>query len=383
MRPFLVQWSEEQIAQLRQRLRGTSLPQAPADSGWEFGADFRFMETLRHYWNEDYDWRIAMAKLNRYPQFITTIDGLNIHFVHVRGESKGRRPLLLTHGWPGSQFEFYHLIESLAFPSLHGGHSEDAFDLVIPSLPGFGFSGRPDGPIGQRATASLWRKLMTEVLGYPQFLAQGGDWGSIVTSWLGVDHGDVVSSIHLNMFGLGSTAPAQNESEQQWFNAVQIAQQRMSGYAMLQMFKPQSLAWAAADNPLGQPAWLVERFHDWSDLRHRTFEEIYPLDYLLTNIMLYVITGSFTSSLWYYVGLARDGFCILPSGLRCETPTAFANSPADTMMPPPPRTRVELTYRVTQWTDFAEGGHFLAFERPQEFLQDVREWGRDIWPVDH
>ena len=381
MRPFEVQWSEAQIARLRQRLRETDLPPAPPGSGWRFGADADFMERLRLHWIEDYDWRAAMESLNRYPQFVTRIDGQDIHFLHVRGECEGRRPLLLTHGWPGSILEFFHLIEPLAFPSRHGGQAEDAFDLVIPSLPGFGFSGRPAAPIGQRATAGLWRKLMTEVLGYPRFLAQGGDWGSMVTSWLGVDHGDVVCAIHLNMLGLGSTAPPQNEAEQRWLEAVQTAQQSLWGYAMLQMFKPQSLAWASADNPLGQAAWLIERFHDWSDLRRRGFEELYSLDFLLNNAMLYVATGSFASALWYYAGLAQDGFAIMPDGLRCRTPTAYANFSADAMMPAPPRSRVELSYEVTRWSDFAEGGHFAALECPQQYLQDVREWGREVWPA--
>jgi len=380
MTPFRVQWSETDINAMLQQVRDFKLPAAPANSGWTYGCDAAFLERLRNHWLHNYDWRAAMQNLNRFPQFTANVGGLDVHFVHVRGEGRAPRPLILTHGWPGSHFEFWRLIEPLAFPTRHGGRAEDAFDVIVPSLPGFGFSGKPPGPLGQRVTAGLWNELMTRVLGYSQYLAQGGDWGSIVTSWLGVDHGAHVRGIHLNMAGLRSPLPPQNEAEQRWMAASQTAQFQLSGYSALQMSKPQSLAWAAANNPLGQAAWIAERFHDWSDLRNRSFEEVHPLDELLTNIMIYVMTDSFVSSAWYYPGVVQEGFCMMPEGKRCETPTAYAAFPGDSLLPTPPRSRVELTFNLARWREFSEGGHFAAMERPAEFLQDVREWAREIWP---
>ena len=377
MTPFQVEWAEADVARVLRLVRDCELPPAPAGSGWTFGCDSDFLERLRRHWLDNYDWREAVARLNRYPQFTARVDDLLIHFLHVRGEGC-RRPLLLTHGWPGSHYEFWQVIEPLAFPSRFGGSAEDAFDLVIPSLPGFGFSGKLPGPLGQRVTAQRWNELMTRVLGYSQYLAQGGDWGAIVTSWLGLDHGASVRSIHLNMMGLRSPASPQNEAEQAWLTQSQAAQMRLGGYAAVQMFKPQSLAWLGAGNPLGQAAWIAERFHDWSDLTQRDFEQVHPLDELLTHIMIYVMTGSFTSAAWYYPGVVQDGFAMLPPGTRCETPTAYASLPHDALMPPPPRSRVELSYNLTRWTEFAAGGHFAAAERPREFVADLREWARPL-----
>ena len=376
MTPFQVEWRESEVTRVLDQVRQCVLPPAPPGSGWTYGCDAAFLERLRRHWTESFDWRAAVERLNRYPQFTARMEDLDIHFVHVRGEGSNRTPLLLTHGWPGSHYEFWQIIEPLAFPSRVGGKPQDALDLVIPSLPGFGFSGKPAGPLGQRVTARLWNKLMTEVLGYQHYLAQGGDWGAIVTSWLAVDHRAAVRAIHLNMLGLRSPVPAQNDAEQLWMQKSQAAQLQFGGYSAVQMSKPQSLAWATAHNPIGQAAWIAERFHDWSDLRTREFEQVHPLDELLTHIMLYVMTGSFTSAAWYYVGVVQEGFCMLPPGSRCETPTAYASFPCDALMPPPPRSRVELVYNLTRWTEFSAGGHFAAAENPRDFAADIRAWAR-------
>lgn len=381
MKPFRVDWSPADVGRVLERVRDTPLPPAPEGAGWRYGCDADYLARLRDHWLSRYDWRAAVQDLNRFPQFIADIDGLAIHFVHVQGESRGRRPLILTHGWPGSHHEFWHLIELLAFPSRFGGRPEDAFDVVVPSLPGFAFSGKPAAPIGQRRTAELWNRLMTVELGYENYLAQGGDWGAVVTSWLGYAHRDTVKAIHLNMIAFRSPAPPQNDAEQQWMQAAQNAQMAFSGYAAVQMFKPQSIVWATAGNPLGQAAWIAERFHDWSDLRERAFDEVHPMDALLTNIMLYVMTDSFASAAWYYPGVVLDGFAMLPPGQRCETPTTYANFPGDALMPPPPSSRIELTYNLQGRTDFGAGGHFAALERPADFLESVRAWGRQAWPA--
>lgn len=376
MVPFKVEWSDADVNRVLQRVREVRLPRAMLGVGWNFGCDADFLKRLQTYWGEKYDWRAAQETLNRYPQFVATVDDIAVHFVHVVGEAQGRRPLLLTHGWPGSHFEFWDVIEPLAFPSRFGGKAEDAFDLVIPSLPGFGFSGKPDRIIGQKATAALWNKLMTEVLGYKRYRAQGGDWGSLVTSWLGRNHRDNVEAIHLNMLGFRSMDPPANDLEKAWAPLAEMARGKLGAYAALQTTKPHSIAWATADNPLGQAAWIIERFHDWADLRKRGFEDVFSMDHLLTNIMIYVMTDSLASAAWYYPGVAMDGFALLPHGERCETPTAYADVSGDALQPSPPRSRVELTYNVVRWTAPPEGGHFLAMEAPAWFVEDIRSWGR-------
>jgi pimeloyl-ACP methyl ester carboxylesterase len=376
--PFEIFWSEDAKAGVIVDLRRVDLPTAPPKSGWDYGCDADYLTELRRYWLDDYDWDAAQALLNRYPQFCTQIDGTNVHFVHVRGEGETRQPLLLTHGWPGSHFEFWDVVEPLAFPSRFGGKAEDAFDLVIPSLPGFGYSGPLAQLVSQRETAALWNKLMTQILGYSNYLAQGGDWGGIVTSWLGLDHGADVTAIHLNMAPFQAPVPPQNDAEAAWMQASGAAQKQLSGYSHLQMTKPQSLAWMAAGNPLGQAAWIIERFHDWADLRARPFEDVFSKDFLITNALLYIMTGSFTTAAWYYLGLAKDGGIVLPSGTRCETPTAVAAFPGDSLLPIPPQSRVALAYNITRWTDMPSGGHFAASEEPGLFVDDLRKWARSV-----
>lgn len=375
MKTFEVHWSSAEIERIIRKVSDCRLPPAPAGTGWTLGCDADFLKNLQRYWVEEFDWQACQERLNRYPQFIADIDGLAVHFIHIKGEAEGRRPLLLTHGWPGSIVEFRDVIEPLAFPSRHGGTADQAFDLIIPSLPGFGFSGKPPGVFGQRQTAHLWNKLMTQVLGYPRYLAQGGDWGAIITSWLGLDHAESVAAIHLNMLGFRSLTPPRDEAEKEWQRRADLAQRTYSGYAAVQMSKPQSLAWAAADNPLGQAAWILERFHDWADLSQRSFEQVFAIDALLDNILLYVMTDSFTSALWFYPGVVKEGFAILPEGVRCETPTTFARYSGDALAPLPPRSRVELVYNLVEMTTLAQGGHFAAMEVPIDFIADVRQWG--------
>jgi pimeloyl-ACP methyl ester carboxylesterase len=376
-RAFEVTWSEAEVARVLDRVATTRLPPAPPGSGWTYGCDADFLQGVQRYWTQDYDWRGALDRLNKYPQFVATIDGQDIHYLHVRGESPTPRPLLMTHGWPGSQVEFWDVIEPLAFPSRFGGRAEDAFDLVLPSLPGYGFSGCPAQPLGQRATARLWNLLMTEVLGYPRYLAQGGDWGAIVTSWLGLDHGENVRAIHLNLLAFRHAEPPRDEAEGKWMQTALAAQQSLGAYSALQRVRPQSLAWAAADNPLGQAAWMLERFHDWADLRTRRFEDVFTLDRLVTNAMLYVMTGSFTSALWYYAAMVPEGMLVLPAGTRCETPTAYTDY-ADPLVPAPPRSRAERAYRIERWVQAPAGGHFAAMENPAFFIDDLREWAASL-----
>lgn len=381
MQPFSVNWTEERIGALKRQLAQAEVPPAPEGAGWSLGCDRDFLLRFRDYWIDGYDWKAEVASLNRHHQFIAEVDGLPIHFIHVKGEGVSNRPLLMTHGWPGSYYEFWDVIDRLAFPSRHGGRAADAFDLVLPSLPGYAFSGKPAQPIGPKTTAALWDKLMTRELGYPAYLAQGGDWGSIVTANLGLNHSGTVRGIHLNMVALRSEQPPQNDAEKEWAQKSAIAHQMLGGYSMVQMMKPMSLVYAAAGNPLGQAAWILERFHDWSDLSQGDLESVYGLDHLITNIMLYVMNDSFQSAIWFYNGLIREGRAELPAGTRCTVPLGIAAFPGDALLPVPPRSRVELVASdLMHWTDMPGGGHFAAMEKPALFAADVAAWGAKVWP---
>ncbi len=377
-KPFSVDWSEAAVNGVLERVRAYPFPPAPAAAdGWNYGCDAAFLKDITAYWTGGFDWRAAVAELNRFPQFTARVEDFDLHFLHVVGEAGGKRPLLLSHGWPGSHYEFWGSIEKLAFPSRFGGDPADAFDLVIPSLPGFGFSSKPQRPFGQRGTARLFNALMTEVLGYDRYLAQGGDWGALITSWLGFDHGAHAKAIHLNMIGFRPTGGPKSEEEIAWIARTQAASQMLGAYLQLQVSKPQSIAWMGADNPVGQAAWIIERFHDWSDLRTKPFDRVYSKDQLLTNVMIYVMTGSFTTGAWYYRGLIEEGGIQQLEGQRCETPTAFANFPGEALYQAPPRSWAERAYNITRWSDLPSGGHFAAMEEPDLYVGDVRAWGRE------
>jgi microsomal epoxide hydrolase len=378
-KPFEVRWSEAEVEAVLDKVRTYPWPPMPeVPDGWAYGCDGGWLKSLCDHWTTAYDWRGAVADLNRFPQFTARVDDFDLHFLHVVGEANGKRPLIVTHGWPGSHYEFWQAIEPLAFPSRFGGDPADAFDLIVPSLPGFGFSSKPKRPIGQRSTAKLFNSLMTEVLGYSSYLAQGGDWGAMVTSWLGRDHGGSAKAIHLNMLGFRPHGGPQGEAELAWAQRQAGAMDVMGAYFRLQVSKPQSIAWMGAGNPVGQAAWIAERFHDWSDLSRKPIDEVYPRERLLTNIMLYVMTGSFTTGAWYYRGLVEEGGLAFQPGERCETPTAFANFPGEPLYSAPPRSFAERAYNIVRWTDMPRGGHFAAMEEPELFVNEVRAWAREI-----
>lgn len=381
--PFKIAIPDAKLESIRQRVAAYPWYPAPeGEQGFEYGMDTSVLKDIQSYWLNQYDWRKAEADLNAHPQFIANIDGLDIHYVHIVGEAEGKRPLLLTHGWPGSIYEFWATIGPLAFPSLHGGKAEDAFDLIIPSLPGYAFSGRPAAPIGPRKVAALWNELMTETLGYDTYLAQGGDWGGIITSWIGFDHGvgdngKGCKAIHLNMMGFRPTpATPQSDEELAWLQQTQASMQMEGAYLQQHMTKPQTIAMALMDSPMGTAAWILEKFHGWSDLPNGKLEDIYTRDQLLTNVMLYLTTDSIATSVWIYNGFAREGGNGLPDGVRCETPTGFANFPGETIYNPAPRSWCDRAYNITHWTDMAKGGHFGAMEQPSLFVEEIKHWAR-------
>lgn len=379
VRPFEVSVPQAKLDAIAARVR--SFPWFPAPEGekWEYGVNTAYLKELCAYWLDRYDWRAQEKLLNKFPQFIADVDGFDVHFVHVRGEgAAARRPLILTHGWPGSHFEFWGAIEKLAFPSRFGGDAKDAFDVIAPSLPGYGFSARPKAPLGQRATAKLWNTLLTKELGYERYIAQGGDWGSMVTTFLGYEYAPACAGIHINMiaFRLGNPAP-QTDEERAWVASIQRALQMETAYLQEQTTKPQTLAMALMDSPVGTAAWILEKFHGWSDIRKNGLEGVYTKDQLLTNIMIYLVTDSIATSVWYYRARAEEAFDF-PPGARVETPTGVSNFMGEGVFKMAPRSWVERIHNVVHWSDQEEGGHFAAMEQPDAFVRDVRGFARAI-----
>lgn len=382
IKPFKIEIQQTKLDEIKSRIAAYQwYPQPDIGGDWQFGMSTPILKDLQAYWLETYDWRAAEADLNRYPHYRAEIDGVDIHFVHVRGEADGKRPLLITHGWPGSFYEFWQAIGPLAYPSKHGGKAEDAFDLIIPSLPGYGFSGKPPSPIGPKTTATLWDKLMRDVLGYETYLAQGGDWGSVVTSFLGLSHGahdgkGGCRAIHLNMIGLSPnlTTP-QSDEEAAWLKRNQAAAQAEGSYLLQQATKPQTLAMALMDSPMGTAAWILEKFHGWSDLVDDDLLATYTRDQLLTNAMIYLVNDAIATSVWFYAGFFIEGAGALQPGQRCETPTWFADYPGEPVYFPGPRSWCDRIYNIEHWQSMPRGGHFAAMEVPDLFVEDVRAWG--------
>ncbi len=382
LRPYRIHVDDTTLASIRHRVETYPWQAMPDAGGWRCGTDLTFLRRLADHWLHTYDWRAWEARLNAWPQFTAEVAGTRLRFYHVRGSRPGRA-LLLSHGWPGSAFEFLHLIEPLTHPERHGGDPADSFDVIVPCLPGFGFSGPPAEPMGPRAVAGLFHRLMTEVLGYDRYIAQGGDWGSAVSAWLGHDYPDHCRGVHLNMVLTRAAGGLQGDEEQAWANRMRRHRFAEEGYSHQQGSRPQTLAFAMQDSPVGVAAWIVEKFAAWSDLPRDAsgapdLLARYSLDDLITNIMFYVATGSFASAAWiYYAFFAQERSGAFPEGSRCETPTAVAAFP-EPVFAPPPRSFVERGYNLVQWNAMPRGGHFAALEAPDLLLDDVRTFARRL-----
>ena len=376
--PFRIHVPDDVLDQIRARVAGYPWHEMPDDGGWEYGTNLDYMKELCAYWVDGFDWRKQEAALNRFAQFKVPVAGIDLHYIHEKGSGPAPMPLLISHGWPGSVTEFTEIIEPLAHPERFGGRVEDAFDVIAPSLPGFGFSGRPPRPYGPRAMAGVLASLMTEVLGYDSYLAQGGDWGGAISSWLGYEHAPACRAIHINILTMRHPDGPQTAAERDWAAQFDRDQIMEDGYRTQQATRPQTLSYAMMDSPVGIAAWLVEKFRSWSDRPDGTIESAHSKDALLTNIVVYIVTRTFNSASWIYYGRREEGGRILsPEGRRVEVPTACALFPAE-MLAWPPRSYVDRLYNVQHWTEMPRGGHFGAMEEPELMVDDIRAFARTL-----
>jgi epoxide hydrolase len=370
IREFSVHVRDEALTDLRARLAQTRWPdQVGAD--WAYGTPVAYLQSLCAYWRDGFDWRAQEAKLNAFDHFTTDIDGERLHFIHQRSPEPDARPLLLSHGWPGSISEFTKIIGPLTNPRGHGGDPRDAFHVVAPSIPGYGFSQAPRQPgFDARACAGRFAMLMAR-LGYDKYFAQGGDWGSAITTWLAVDDAAHVAGIHLNLVFASRPRegdPREGVPDAEWmrFEARVAALAQEWGYQGIQSTKPQTLAYGLNDSPAGLAAWIVEKFHGWTQ-HDGDHETVLGRDEMLTDITIYWATQSIGSSMRLYFENrhVRNRF---PK--RIDVPTAVAVFPGELALPP--RKWVERQYHVVHWREMPRGGHFAALEVPDLLVDDVR-----------
>ncbi|HLK13130.1 MAG TPA: epoxide hydrolase [Candidatus Binatia bacterium] len=377
--PFRIAVPDDMLVDLRARLARTRFPDEIAGSRWRYGTDLAFLRELVAYWRDGYDWRAEEARLNRLHHFRARVGGLGIHFVHERGVGPKPLPLVVTHGWPGSVAEFTKIIPLLTDPGGHGGDPADAFDVVAPSMPGYAFSERPSTPgMDPERIAALWAELMA-LLGYARFGAQGGDWGAMVSTYLGARHASAVVGIHLNMVVAlppDPANPADGLTQEELIPLMQLQQflEEETGYQRIQGTKPQTLGYALNDSPAGLAAWIVEKFRTWSDCGGDV-ERRFTKDELLTNVMLYWVTETATSSCRLYFEAVHAGK-FPPSGLRVDVPTGCAIFPGEIIKPP--RRWAERAYDVRRWSVMPSGGHFAAMEEPRALAEDIRAFFRPL-----
>ena len=380
VRPFTINVPEAVLDDLRVRLEQTRLPDQLDGVGWDYGTELDYLTELITYWKDDFDWREQERRLNQFDQFKTVLGDLDIHFIHQRSPEADAMPLIVTHGWPGSIAEFTKIIGPLTDPVAHGGAAEDAFHVVAPSMPGYGFSDKPRQPgFGPEQIAEVGAQLMAR-LGYEHYGIQGGDWGAIVSRWHAFNHPEQATGLHLNMLIAGAPAgaddptagvsPAELERSQARRSFYNTAE---SGYSQIQGTKPQTLGYGLNDSPAGQAAWIVEKFRAWCDC-DGDVESIFTRDELLTNIMIYWVTQTATSSARLYYE-SRNAPTSRPMG-RIEVPTGAAIFPYELFISP--RAWAEAQYNITHWTEMPRGGHFAALEQPELLVEDLRAFFRPL-----
>ena len=380
IRPFRIDIPQADLDDLRERLARTRWPDELPGVGWSRGVPLAYLQELAEYWRTVYDWRAWEARLNAYPQFTTTIDGAKVHFLHVRSPEPHALPLILTHGWPGSIVEFLDIIGPLTDPRAHGGDPADAFDVVVPSIPGYGFSGPTrDAGWTTARVARAWAELMRR-LGNARYGAQGGDWGAFVSPELGRIDADHVVGVHVNAATMGFIpfGPVEPDELASFTDAEKLRLDRLNrfqadgnGYFQIQATRPQTLAYALTDSPVGQLAWIVEKFKEWSYPSAELPEQAIARDRILTDVMLYWLTGTAGSSArTYYENMHASSWGQQPG----TTPTGVAVFAEDVAI----RRFAERGNNIVHWSDFERGGHFAALEAPDLLVADVRDFFRTV-----
>ena len=366
--PFRIEATDDQITDLQRRLNATRWPNREVVEDWSQGIPLSYTQELCAYWANEYDWRAREAHLNSFAQFRTELDGLGIHFIHVRSKHENALPLVMTHGWPGSIVEFHKVIEALSDPTAHGGDSRDAFHVICPSLPGYGFSDKPtETGWGVEKIGDTWARLMAR-LGYDRYVAQGGDWGSMVTTMIGLQDPEHCAAIHLNMPVVGPDPETMNDltaREQSALEGMQHYNQWDSGYSKQQSTRPQTLGYGLADSPSGQAAWIIEKFWSWMDCDGHP-ENVLTRDELLDNVMLYWLPGTAASSArlyWESFGNPKMDNVEIPVGCSIFPKEIFRTSE---------RWARKRFPNLIHWNELDKGGHFAAFEQPESFIGEIR-----------
>ena len=371
--PFTINTSEEQLTDLRNRINNTRWAEEECVNDWSQGIPLTYVREIADYWANQYDWRKSEQYLNTFDHYQTNINDLDIHFIHQKSPHPDAYPLIITHGWPGSIIEFHKVIQPLVDPTKHGGKAEDAFHVVCPSLPGYGFSGKPSqSGWGVEKIAETWDQLMVR-LGYENYGAQGGDWGAAVTTQIGRNIGHC-DAIHINM-PIGRPTPESlqdpTDEEKSALEGLTYYQEWDSGYSKQQSTRPQTLGYGLVDSPVGQMAWIIEKFWSWMDCDGHP-ENTLTRDELLDNVMLYWLTASGASSARLY----WESFGSFGGGDKVEIPTGVASFPKEIIRSP--RRWCEESYNITHWTTMPKGGHFGAFEQPELFINDLRTFFKTI-----
>jgi pimeloyl-ACP methyl ester carboxylesterase len=379
--PFTLQVGDEVLLDLRSRLDRVRWPDEPPDARpWQFGTDLHSLQELVAYWRNGFDWRAQESAFNAFPQYTASVDGIDLHFLHVPGVGPKPLPLVLSHGWPGSVWEFHRIIPMLTDPARFGADPADAFTVVAPSLPGYTLSFRPGQPrFGLPEVARMYAELMREVLGYRRFGAQGGDWGAFISAFLGMGEASNVVGIHLNLIPLRREPPGSAVPESADLAAYRAELdywlREETGYSVIQGTKPQTLAYALVDSPVGLAAWILEKFHTWSDC-DGDLSRSFTADDLLTNIMLYWVTGAIGSSFWPYYSRLHDRWPLPAADQRVEVPVGYLSFPKDILHPP--RSLVQRAFNIQRWSVAPRGGHFAALEEPTLLAEDVRAFFRGL-----
>ncbi len=377
MKNFQIKIENKNVDNIIKKVTTFDWSKIPDIKNWSLGVNKQEFKSICDYWATNYNWEEAEKKINQFNHYKAKVNDLNIHFIYKKGKNKNSIPLLISHGWPGSFLEFYEIIDPLTDPKSFGLDNEISFDLIIPSIPGFAFSDKPPAPFGPRKIASYYNDLMTKVLNYKSYMAQGGDWGGAISSWLGYDHEKFCKAIHLNIMIMRNKIGPQTEEEKLWQKEFKKEQILEEGYRSLQATKPQTLAFAMNENPVGVAAWFFEKFHGWSDLKNKTIFDIYSKDNLLTNVMIYLVTNSFNTASWIYFGRREEGGRAMNIAGKVNTPTGCAVFPKE-FLSWPPKSYVERLYNVLHWSEMPSGGHFAAMEEPNLLLNDILSFTKKI-----